>query len=85
MGNDIKSQPCPECECVMQYELHDEVLEHQGQMRTIKTLGWWCSQCGEGILTGEPLLAHEQAFREFKAEVDHVLGLKEKERGSSCR
>ena len=85
MSDYVKTQPCPECGDVMQYKLHDVVLEHQEQTRTIKTLGWWCSQCGEGILTGEPLLAHEQAFREFKAEVDHVLGPKEKERGSSRR
>ncbi len=85
MSDDVKTQPCPACGDVMQYKLHDDVLEHQGQTRTIKTLGWWCSQCGEGILMSEPLLAHEQAFREFKAEVDHVLGPKEKERNSLCR
>lgn len=77
MGKEVRTQPCPECGGVMKYEKHDDVLEYKGQTRTIKTLGWWCSRCGEGILTGEPLLAHEQAFQEFKAEVDHVLGPKE--------
>jgi HTH-type transcriptional regulator / antitoxin MqsA len=74
MGKDVKKQPCPECGGVMQYEQHDDVLEYKGQTRTIKTLGWWCSRCGEAILTGEPLLAHEKAFQELKAEVDQVLG-----------
>jgi HTH-type transcriptional regulator/antitoxin MqsA len=77
MGKDVKTQPCPECGGVMRYEKHDDILEYQGQTRTIKTLGWWCTRCGEGILTGEPLLAHEQAFQELKAEVDQVLGPKE--------
>lgn len=77
MSKEVRTQPCPECSGMMKYEKHDDVLEYNGQTRTIKTLGWWCRQCGEGILTGEPLLAHEQAFQEFKAEVDHVLGPKE--------
>jgi HTH-type transcriptional regulator / antitoxin MqsA len=77
MGKEVRTQPCPECGGVMKYEKHDDVLEYKGQTRTIKTLGWWCSRCGEGILTGEPLLAHEHAFQELKAEVDHVLGPKE--------
>ncbi len=42
--------------------------------RTIKTLGWWCTNCDEAILTGDPLVAHEKAFQQFKAEVDGVLG-----------
>lgn len=77
MSKEVRTQPCPECSGVMKYEKHDDVLEYKGQTRTIKTLGWWCTKCGEGILTGEPLLAHEQAFQEFKAEVDDVLGPKE--------
>src|SRR5262245_32617915 len=70
MGKEIRTQPCPECGGVMKYEKHDDLLEYKGQRRTIKTLGWWCSHCKEAILTGEPLLAHEQAFQELKAEVD---------------
>jgi HTH-type transcriptional regulator/antitoxin MqsA len=77
MSKEVRTQPCPECGGVMKHEKHDDVLEYKGQTRTIKTLGWWCTKCGEGILTGEPLLAHEQAFQEFKAEVDDVLGPKE--------
>jgi HTH-type transcriptional regulator / antitoxin MqsA len=77
MGKDVKTQTCPECGSVMRYELHDDVLEYKGQERTIKTLGWWCTRCGAAILTGEPLLAHERAFLELKAEVDHVLGPEE--------
>lgn len=77
MSKEVRTQPCPECGGVMRYEKHDDVLEYQGQTRTIQTLGWWCSRCGEGILAGEALQAHEQAFQELKAEVDQVLGPKE--------
>ena len=78
MTKEIKrTQACPECGGVMRYEEHDDVLAYKDQQRAIKTLGWWCSKCGEGIVTGEPLLAHERAFQEFKASVDQVMGPKE--------
>jgi HTH-type transcriptional regulator/antitoxin MqsA len=70
----VKTQPCPECGGQMRYEAHDDKLEHKGRKRTIKTLGWWCTRCGEAILSGKPLLAHERAFLELKAEVDQVMG-----------
>jgi HTH-type transcriptional regulator/antitoxin MqsA len=73
MGRQSKTQPCPECGGVMRYEEHDDVLSYKGHTRTIQTLGWWCTKCGEGILTGDALVAHEQAFQAFKAEVDGVL------------
>jgi HTH-type transcriptional regulator/antitoxin MqsA len=68
-----KTQTCPECGGVMRYEQHDDVLSYRGQKRTIKSWGFWCTSCGEGILTGEALVAHAKAFQEFKAEVDGVL------------
>ncbi len=77
MTTRIKTQPCVECGGQMRFERHDDVLVYKGQTRTIKTLGWWCSSCGEAILSGEPLLAHEQAFQKFKAEVDGVLNPEE--------
>jgi HTH-type transcriptional regulator/antitoxin MqsA len=74
MGKVVKTQPCPECGGIMRHEKHDDVLEYKGESRTIKTLGWWCTRCGEAILTGEPLALHEKAFQQLKAEVDQVLG-----------
>jgi len=58
----------------MRYEKHDDVLVYKEHSRTIKTPGWWCTKCGEAILTGEPLVAHERAFQQLKAEVDDVMG-----------
>lgn len=72
-----KTQPCPECGGIMRYEKHDDVLKYRGQERTIKTLGWWCTKCEEGILSGDALKAHEKAFLAFKAEVDGVLAPEE--------
>jgi HTH-type transcriptional regulator / antitoxin MqsA len=72
-----KTQPCPECGSEMRHEKHADVLSYRGHERTIQTLGWWCMQCGEGILSGAPLRAHAKAFQTLKAEVDGVLGPKE--------
>ena len=74
MGKEAKTQSCPECGGLMRYEKHDDVLAYKERSRTIKTLGWWCTKCEEAILTGDPLVAHEKAFHQFKAEVDGVLG-----------
>ncbi len=69
-----KTQPCPECGGEMRYEKHADELSYQGHTKSLKTLGWWCSKCGEGILDGAALRANEKAFLELKAEVDGVLG-----------
>ena len=70
----LKTQPCPECGGEMRYEKHNDELSYLGHVRKIKTLGWWCSKCGEGILDGAALRASEKAFLELKAGVDGVLG-----------
>jgi HTH-type transcriptional regulator/antitoxin MqsA len=77
MPHDVKTQACPECGSLMRFEKHDDVLEYRGHKRTIKTLGWWCTKCGEGILAGGPLVRHERAFLQLKANVDGVLGPRE--------
>src|SRR5579864_9408034 len=74
---EVQTQPCPECGGLMRHEKHDDVLEYRGQKNIIKTLGWWCEKCGEGILTGDALVRHETAFLQLKAQVDGVLGPKE--------
>lgn len=73
MAREKKTQSCPECGGVMHYEKHDDVLTYKAQTKTIKTRGWWCTKCGEGILSGDDLVAHERAFLEFKAQLDQVL------------
>jgi HTH-type transcriptional regulator/antitoxin MqsA len=70
----LKTQPCPECGGDMHYEKRADEVSYQGQTRKLKTLGWWCSKCGEGILDGAALRASEKALLELKAEVDGVLG-----------
>lgn len=70
----LNTQPCPECGGEMRYERHADEVTYQGRTRKLKTLGWWCSKCGESILEGAALRATEKAFLELKAEVDGVLG-----------
>ena len=58
----------------MQYERRADVLVYKGQERSCRTLAWWCTQCGEAIFAGKPLLARDRAFQQLKADVDQVLG-----------
>lgn len=69
-----KTQPCPECGSIMRYAKGDDVIEYKGHSRTIKTLGWWCTNCDEAIFAGDALIDHDKAFQRLKAEVDGVLG-----------
>ena len=69
-----QTQPCSECGGEMHYEKRADEVSYQGHTRKLKTLGWWCSKCGEGILDGAALRASEKALLELKAEVDGVLG-----------
>jgi HTH-type transcriptional regulator/antitoxin MqsA len=73
MPKQTKTQACPECGGSMRYEKHADKLRYKAHTRTIKTLGWWCTKCGEGILAGDALRGHEKAVLEFKADIDHVL------------
>jgi HTH-type transcriptional regulator/antitoxin MqsA len=58
----------------MQYERRADILVYKGQERSCRTLAWWCTQCGEAIFAGKPLLARDRAFQQLKADVDQVLG-----------
>ena len=77
MAKGMKTLSCPECGRLMRYEKRDNLLTYKGKSRAVKTLGWWCTNCVEAIITGEPLLAHKRAFQEFKAEIDGVLNPRE--------
>lgn len=68
-----KSQPCPECGGKMTFKTKTEELEYKGHTTKIRTEGWWCASCGEGILEGDALKASERAFLELKAKVDGLL------------
>jgi HTH-type transcriptional regulator/antitoxin MqsA len=68
-----KSQPCPECGGKMTLRTKTEELEYKGYVTKVRTKGWWCGSCGEGILDAEALKASERAFLELKAEVDGLL------------
>ena len=56
----------------MVYERRPDKLSYRGHNRTIETLGWWCIECGEGVLTGEVLLENERVFLELKRLVENM-------------
>jgi HTH-type transcriptional regulator / antitoxin MqsA len=68
-----KIQPCLECGGKMTFKTKTDALEYKRHTTKIKTKGWWCDSCGEGILDSEALKASERAFLALKAEVDGLL------------
>lgn len=72
-----KTQPCPECGSKMTFKAKTDELEYKGHTTKIRTKGWWCDSCGEGILDSEALKASERAFLALKAEVDGLLSPEE--------
>ncbi len=72
-----KTQPCPECGGRMAFKTKADRLEYKGHTRLVRTKGWWCDSCDEGILEGEALKSSEMAFMELKAEVDGILSPEE--------
>jgi YgiT-type zinc finger domain-containing protein len=73
MPHEIKTQPCLDCGGTMRYGHGDDILGYGGHERVIKTLGWWCNGCGEAIFMGAPLVTHEKALQELKAEIDGAM------------
>jgi HTH-type transcriptional regulator/antitoxin MqsA len=67
------SQACPECGGKMTFKTKTEELEYKGYTTKVRTKGWWCASCGEGILDADALKLSERAFLELKAEVDGLL------------
>ena len=67
------TQPCPECGGLMTFKTKTNHLEYKGHTKAIRSKGWWCEACDEGILDGAALRASEVAFMKLKAEVDGIL------------
>jgi YgiT-type zinc finger domain-containing protein len=62
---------CPECGGIMEYRLNcEDVIEYNGYKIITEIEGWWCRDCGEGILTGEHLINREKVFENFKSEMN---------------
>jgi HTH-type transcriptional regulator/antitoxin MqsA len=68
-----KMQPCPECGGKMTFKTKVEELNYKGYTTKVRTKGWWCASCGEGILDADALKASERAFLDLKAEVEGLL------------
>jgi YgiT-type zinc finger domain-containing protein len=53
----------------MVHEAKSDELEYAGYKTTIRTKGWWCSSCGDGVLEANALKASERAFLDLQAKV----------------
>ena len=58
------SLSCPACGEALTFGRRDDVLTVRGQERSLRSLGWWCDACDEGILDGAALVEREKAHLE---------------------
>jgi HTH-type transcriptional regulator/antitoxin MqsA len=65
---------CQECGGEMHFKTKTNAVKYLDHERKVRSLGWWCAKCGQGILDMPALLAREKVFLELKADVDGVLG-----------
>jgi HTH-type transcriptional regulator/antitoxin MqsA len=65
---------CPFCgNGVLEQKTITETYTYKGHSFEIEQRGEWCSECGEGILSGTDLKATDKQIREFQARVDGLL------------
>ena len=68
-----KQMVCHDCGTKLIREKRSVEISYKGQSAMVQQPGWWCPDCGEGVLVGKDLSATEPAFVELKARVDGIL------------
>ena len=68
-----KQMVCHDCGTKLIREERPVEISYKGQSAMVQQPGWWCPDCGEGVLVGKDLSATEPAFVELKARVDGIL------------
>ena len=69
----MTTHKCPSCDDPMVHEVRPFPAEYKAHSAPCDVEAWWCDSCGDGVLDGPALAAHERAYFELRAEVDSVL------------
>ena len=64
---------CHDCGTKLIRETRPVEYTYKGQSTMVRQPGWWCPDCGEGVLVGKDVSASEPAFIELKARVEGLL------------
>lgn len=69
---------CPSCgEQMPLRDVRDLTLEHRGRAATLTMPGWYCDACGEGVHSGEDMVASDAVLERLKAELQKAFSADE--------
>ncbi len=64
---------CPECGASMTRGIRPMTINYKGLSTTFDMPGWYCGECGEGIVTGKDMDVSDQELNRLKAQVEHLV------------
>ena len=71
MSKEYNGKTCPECfGGTLKHGTKNNTFEYRGRVLEFEQVGAWCSQCGEGVMTGKEAAATEPLIDRFIATVD---------------
>jgi YgiT-type zinc finger domain-containing protein len=73
----FKERTCPSCGARMLRDVRDMTLEHLGRSTMIGMTGWYCVECGEGVHSGDDMVASDAALALLKAELQEAFSADE--------
>jgi HTH-type transcriptional regulator/antitoxin MqsA len=69
-----KNEACPFCRATAyHHQIKPLTLRYKSQSITVKQPGYWCDECGEGVIGGEDKHATQKQLQTFRATVDKLL------------
>jgi HTH-type transcriptional regulator/antitoxin MqsA len=71
---------CHDCGACLQRDIRPMTVRYRGTEATFEQPGWYCPQCGEGVVGGEDLATTRIVRANLKAEVEGVLSPSEVKR-----
>jgi len=71
MSKEFNGKTCPECfKGILKHGKKKTTFEYRGRVLELEEIAAWCSQCGEGVMTGKEAAANEVLMDQFIATVD---------------
>lgn len=65
---------CPFCGCKSYYhQTRSMKLRYKSHPITVQQPGYWCDECGEGVIGGEDRKATQKELQMLRAQIDHLL------------
>lgn len=72
--NKINAEHCPFCGNKSYYhQTKPMTLRYKSTPITVKQPGFWCDECGEGVIGGDDRKATQKELQALRAEIDGLL------------